>query len=404
MAKGARLTEAEEQKGSAEQHRYIIGEGKREHVDNIILRMLSMDARTPLSEIAKVAKVSKTTVFHELNRLIVEQDIKFVPEVNLAEMWERELVFSTKRIEKREFRQLKIHGIGFGEFLCFISFPKKKPTDEQILSSVSKARGLHVPQYIGRILEAQYDIIMYLVARNTKEVTDFMTDFQKNLPEGCEAKRYAFQILRTHGFFPLRDELISQFKISDRYKKMLLILNQNARGELSKMGMKKDMVTYLYRALLNYGILERVTLYIKKPKYSITGIIRFDFLDSRKWTNGFSKWAKRVISQDYLNGSYVFMADIFSPFGGLLIVNAKDSLEFENIKNTLEDPTLGIRVKKSMLISGSILGSLGIRNFDMAHSRQHIALEERGFLPRVNRMSRVKAKKHGKPEFFDLED
>lgn len=402
MAKRARLTDAEEKHEEEEQHRYIIGEEKRENVDSIILKKLSMDARTPLSEIAKEAKVSKTTVFHELNRLVAERGVHFVPEINLKDMWQRELVYSTKRSEKRQFRELKIHSLGFSEYFCFVRFTGTKPTDEQILKAIEKSRNSYTVQYCCKLLEAKYDTMIYIVARTAEDVDNLLYDFSLNLPPLTKAYRYVFQVRKWHGYFPILDNLINQFKISDRYKKMLLILNQNARGELSKMGMKKDMVTYLYRALLDYGIIHRSSLYMEKPSHTILGIVRYIDVDTKLWEKNIHKWYKRVIEQKYSEGSYIYAADVLAQYGVILVIGAKDPIEFDRMKNELGSE-YGLKPQKSILIARSLLGNLGTRNFDMQYSEIYGKLAQKGLVKRIEQKERTRLKSHRKPEFFDLE-
>ena len=65
-----------------------------------MIEKLGMDARKSLSSIAGDTGISKTTVFNELNRLISEKEISFVPEINLEDMWRHEMLYTTKRMHK----------------------------------------------------------------------------------------------------------------------------------------------------------------------------------------------------------------------------------------------------------------------------------------------------------------
>ncbi len=355
-----------------------------EAVKDTILRELSMDSRQSLAAMADKIGVSKTTVFNALNAMVNGNEIGFVPELNLDDIWRHELLHTTKWMQKREFRKLNIHEIGFGEYVCLVKFSGKKPDEEEIAAAARKS---YVPQNVS-MLYGEYDVFMYLVARNPAEMTFFVNSFVKSF-EKYKAEVSVRPIRRTYGFFPMRNELIEELKLPEKYKKLLTILNTNARSHLSQMAddIDKNTITYLYKALLDYGIIHRSTIIHRKPGKNLTGLITYKIVDHTLFNKNRNKWLSHLVNTNNgKNASYVFMADTYEPYGGVILVNAADSSSLESFRNSLAAMKVGVEIK-SQILTKSILGELGIRNFDVRYTQQYITLETDGLVPK----SRIKA-------------
>jgi hypothetical protein len=244
-----------------------------------------------------------------------------------------------------------------------------------------------VPQNVS-MLYGEYDVFMYLVARNPAEMTFFVNSFVKSF-EKYKAEVSVRPIRRTYGFFPMRNELIEELKLPEKYKKLLTILNTNARSHLSQMAddIDKNTITYLYKALLDYGIIHRSTIIHRKPGKNLTGLITYKIVDHTLFNKNRNKWLSHLVNTNNgKNASYVFMADTYEPYGGVILVNAADSSSLESFRNSLAAMKVGVEIK-SQILTKSILGELGIRNFDVRYTQQYITLETDGLVPK----SRIKA-------------
>ena len=351
----------------------------KEKITNTILRELSMDARQSLSAMAEKANASKTTVFNELNTLIERNDIRFVPEINLEELWKHELLYTTKWMQKREFRQLDIHQIGFTEYVGFVKFLGKKPSDAELVKAVSNS---YIPQNVS-VLYGKYDLFMYLVARDYNELNFFLHNLHKSL-KGYKMRIMINPINKTLGFFPLRNELIEQFKLPEKYKKLLLTLNNDSRGQLSQgLEMDKNTITYIYKTLIDYGIVSRTTIHMRNPDNAFTGIISYSIVDHEKFQRNRFKWFEHMVKMDNNKlGSYTFMADHFDPYGGVIIASARNGTCFDGIKKSLDNLNLGLELD-SFVLTRLIFGELGVRNFDLRYTNQYRLLATEGIVPKV---------------------
>ncbi len=351
----------------------------KDRIGTAILRELSMDARQSLSSIAEKTGASKTAVFNELNSLIEQRDIKFVPEINLEELWRHELLYTTKWMQKREFRQLDIHQIGFTEYVGFVKFIGKKPSDAEIAKAV---RFSYIPQNVSAVY-GRYDLFMYLVARDHADINVFVNAFNKSLP-GYKMVVRIRPVRKSFGFFPLRNELIEQFKLPEKYKKLLVTLNNGSRGQLSQdQEVDKNAITYIYKTLIEYGIVSRTTMYMRNPDNDFAGIISYSIVDHQQFQKSKYKWFEHLVNMDGNKlGTYTFMADVHEPYGGIIIVNAKNAACFEGIKKSIEGLRLGIEIE-STIFSRPIIGELGVRNFDLRYSNQYGMLATEGLVPKV---------------------
>jgi DNA-binding Lrp family transcriptional regulator len=362
--------------------RTIVNNEDKSRLEDAILRELSMDARQSMSSMAEKINVRKTAVSRELDSLTAERGIRFVPEISLEELWKHELLYTTKWMQKREFGHLDVQQIGFGEYLGFVEFFGRKPEDYEIAKAAGNSP---VPQNISA-LHGKYSLFMYLVARNHQDICFFLSTFQKGLP-GYKMRFWIRPIRKTLGFFPFRNELIQTFRLPDKYKKILIALNDDARSRLSHdHEINKNTVTYIYKTLLEYKIVDRTTIYMKNPVNQFAGLIEYSIVDHARFQRNRNRWFEHLIKMDNNRlGSYTFMADTYDPYGGIILANTRNATCFEGIKKQIEGLDLGIEIH-SQILARSIVGNLGVRNFDLRHTNQYGMLATDGLVPKVEKL------------------
>jgi hypothetical protein len=81
---------------------------------------------------------------------------------------------------------------------------------------------------------------------------------------------------------------------------------------------------------------------------------------------------------------YVYICDILNPFGILVFVNLSSNEEIDNLLNSMRKILKGVEISY-ITMTKTLLGNLGIRNFDMRYSNQYKYLELEGLVPRVQR-------------------
>lgn len=240
-----------------------------------IVRLLSENARISVSEIAKRLGVSRATVKSKIDRLEKELGMRYILE-------------------------LDEHAMGLNNpHLIEVRF-KKKPDYEKIKELLKRS---YIPQ-VAFSVSGAYDLVIYANAFSGSEYMHWNMAMIVLLSEyGVEW--HASEMPHRHlGFFPLRDETIRRANIDDKYKNMLLCLNDNSRAsfqQISKrLGMHFNTVKYNFDKLMKSGYIKRATITMTMPKT----LSLMTFFDDYTPTEGFeesSARARKVIMFDEEN-------------------------------------------------------------------------------------------------------
>lgn len=259
-----------------------------------ILRLLSENARVSVSELAAALDMSRKTAREKMKRTEEEFGIKYTMELN-----EEALGLTNPRV-------------------ILVKFTKKPDYDE--VAKILAAS--HIPQIAART-SGKYDMIIYANAENTREYVFWDKTTQVQLAKYgvvWQSSDVAFLHL---GFCPARNALIEKLGIPDKYKKMLLLLNENSRmtfHEMSKrLGMHFNTVAYNFGKLMKMGYVRRFTIVMRKPpqvaitsmfgKYIIGEGFEEDSMRMRKevsWVDDDMPLISRFLFSVQLVGSFDF--------------------------------------------------------------------------------------------------
>ncbi len=219
-------------------------QSKFNEVSNIMLRkvtrMLSQDSRMSVTEMAKQLNVSRKTVENYINKAEKEFGIKYTVE------------FDEERLNLNN------------PHMILVKFAKK-PRQEDIKRVLSSS---HIPQ-LAAVINGTYDLLIYANAENSNEYVYWDKTTQVSLSEYkplWQSSDLAFIHL---GFFPLRNSLLDRLQVPDAHKKILLLLNENARMSFSEMSrrlkMKPNTLAYNFKKLLKSGYIKRFTMVMTNP-------------------------------------------------------------------------------------------------------------------------------------------
>lgn len=259
-----------------------------------ITRMLSENARISVSELAKELNLSRRTARERMLKAESEFGIKYTLELN-----EEALGLTNPRV-------------------ILIKFTKEPDYDEvgKILAQS------HIPQ-IAVKAKGKYDVLIYANAENTREYVFWDKTTQVQLAKYgvlWQPSDVAFLHL---GFCPIRNALIEKLDLPEKYKKMLLLMNENSRisfHEMSqKLGMHFNTVAYNFNKLMKMGYIRRFTIVMRKPpdvsmtsmfgKYTISEGFEEDSMRMRRevsWVDDDVPLISRYLFSAQLVGSYDF--------------------------------------------------------------------------------------------------
>ncbi len=353
----------------------IINPDKRQQMKLDILKLLSVDGRASIQDMAKKLGVPKTTAYNLFLEVEKEYGLKFVPEININQIWKYELVKLSREGSKREILSKtidKMHDIGFEEYVIFIKFLGKIPLENEIRTALESS---YIPQFAA-IVRGTYDLVVYGVCRSYRDIDSLV------ISVGNKLKYYDFRaevnrIERTFGYFPIRSELIKQFSISDNYKNLMFNLNKNGRMELKKVEENNPSKSQNYNLekLKKTGILNRITYYETKPKNVINAIIRFSVINHAKFSNSKIKWFTDFVnSNKNSHNEYVLICDISNPQGVLIFCSFENNQKAESFFSQIKNSLNGVEFEY-ITMSVTLLGNKGIRNFDTTYTDQNKELE-----------------------------
>ncbi len=342
----------------------IINPDKRQQMKLDILKLLSVDGRASIQDMAKKLGVPKTTAYNLFLEVEKEYGLKFVPEININQIWKYELVKLSREGSKREILSKtidKMHDIGFEEYVIFIKFMDNIPEEKEIKKILELS---YMPQFAA-IVRGQYDLIIYAISRSYKDIDSLIISL------GNQLKSYNFKaevnrIERTFGYFPVRSELIKQFAISENYKNLMINLNENGRTEIKKIEETNSSksLSYNLEKLKKTGILSRITYFETKSKNVITSVIRFSVINYDQFLNSKIRWFSELVnSGKHSHNEYTLMCDISNPQGCLIFCNFENNQNAELFFTQLKNNIKGAKFE-FINIAKTIFGNEGIRNFD----------------------------------------
>jgi len=364
--------------------RIIVSE-KRDEIKERMLKMLGVNGRISSRDLAKTLKISKTTAHKLFSELSKEYNLRFTAEIGIEELWRWEFVKQARTYNKKGILEKVIENLpelGFEEFIILFKFLDGTPANEELVAAVGKS---YIPQFIGK-LHGDHDLLIYGVARGYDEINRFVIDFNRHISR-YKSTSELLNIRRTYGFFPLRQKLLEHFEIQDTYKHILLGLNGDGRTEFSGIAKKfkhgLPHTLYAYDRLLKTGILKRLTYYEGVPKNVFGVIIQIKITNEARYFETREKWfLDMVLSSEKDHAEYTFICDISNPDGVLIFMNFKNGDLVEKFIDRLMKLLGGVELKYTV-ITGIVLGNLGVRDFDMKYSGQYKSLERKRLLPKT---------------------
>lgn len=301
-----------------------------------IVRALSENARISISELSKILNLSRRTTKERMLKVEKELGIRYTLELN-----EEALGLTNPHIIAVKFAREP----DYGEV-------------SEILA------GSHMPQIVMKA-RGNYDLLIYANAANRMDYVFWDKTTQVRLAKyGVQWQTSGVAFIHL-GFCPIRNALIEKLDLPEKYKSMLLLLNENSRlsfHEISqKLGMHFNTVAYNFNKLVKMGYIKRFTIVVSKPpetttiamfgKYTISEGFEEASMKMRKeisWIDDDMPLISRYPFSIQLLGSYDFF------FAGIydnekvgydkLIKYYKNTYKKQNVKvayATLQDTLLG---------------------------------------------------------------
>jgi DNA-binding Lrp family transcriptional regulator len=244
----------------------------------------------------------------------------------------------------------------------------------------------YIPQYVGR-LQGDYSFMMYAVARSYQEINAYIIDFSKRFKEPLVSELN--KINRHLGYFPLRNELLKNFNVSETYLTLLMGLNADGRQgfkNIAKLSRKDPaIIQYAMDRLRRTEILHRISYYEGKPRNVVNALIQMKVTNYDKFMAKRNRWFLSMINgYNNRHNEYVCIYDISNPQGAVVLGSFRDSNSAGRFFEELKKNNAGVELKY-VTLTKTILGHLGVRDFDMRYSTHYQYLERQKLVPQFHR-------------------
>ena len=357
----------------------------KQQLKSKMLRLLSVDARISMQDLANQLKTTKVNAYSLFNEVAGEYGLRFVPEISIDKLWKWEFI---KRARLRTKRGILAEAVdelpltGFGEYLVFIKFVGKRPADDEVVKAMGKS---YAPQFAARTKGA-YDLVIYAIERSYEDAVRFTDTLSKNLDK-YKMLAYTSRVWGSFGFFPLNNKLIEQFDIFDTYKNLLFGLNDGGRSTFTDIGKRYSQgpaqMLYAYDRLARTEILKRVTYFESRPKngFGVLAIVKTqsekEFDDSRdRW------FAKLTKDYEKRENECAFICETPNPKGLAVLAEFRSAVAANRFLASMKKSLKGAQVDK-ILVGKVLAGSPGVRDFDMRYTSQYRSLERKKLVPAI---------------------
>ena len=353
-------------------------------IEKKILSILGANARISINDLAGEVHIDKNKTYEIFNSIVEKYGIRFVPEINIDALWHMEFARQARLQTKRSIigeAEEMMSNVGFSEYLMQIKFEEKAPNNDELISAAEKEYWI---QFLAKT-HGNYDALAYIVARPYDDLRYIISKL------GAALKNYDMEISISKiwpyfGFFPLSKSLISQLKLFETYKNLLVGLLNAGRKNFSEMGKEfgqgYTQMLYSYDRLYRTNVLRRVTYYETKPNKKAYEAVSIKITNKEKFEKSKEEWYMHIIEQANKGEQlYVYACETIAPFGNFVILAGESTEEIKKEINYISK-LKGVKVS-STHIDQSLIGALGIREFDMRYSFQYQYLESRNKVPRI---------------------
>ena len=337
-------------------------------VEKKVMMILSMNARLPVSTIAKKIGLKRSIVITTIRNLENRYGIEYILEIDIRKL-------------------------GFRPYLILVKFEGDPPPSELIKDLV-----LNEPRIqFAAVMKGNYDLVMYWLDDITSlEIADNMWKFESNTTlKDYKMKLDVTPFGHTYSFVPLRTEFIEKIlkqramhgkgrndsskENKLRFREFVLIneLNKNSIKNFTEIDVKyalgKGASRYSYLNLKEQDIIVRSTISTTKLPIRYTGMILLETVNAPELEVDMYKLQQDIIEYGDLLNKYVLVGNIGIASGSIRFMPVFREGELDKAIMSLRKNVAGANFK-SAVITEVLVGSLCYRRFDNTFSMQYLGL------------------------------
>lgn len=335
--------------------------------DLALLKILGTDSRKPVSEISKALRMSASSVSYRIAKLERRYGLRYTIELNT-------LYF------------------GLSRYAVTVKFSGRAPSAETL-------RGILEPDpfvLLAFSTKGDYDLLIIFMAENTRKLEDWLYTLRarKELA-GCTSVWNISHIAQEDGYIPTRDPFVSMMGehvwhrsrgsprrpegwLIEREYLVLKEMIANCNSDFSEMDRKynfgRGASLYTYHSLKERGIIMRPTTVMLNPPIKYTAVFHLDQENLKRYMDNRDAMVENFLSDSgrALN-RYVLRCGFGSPYGIIMFAPIYEDADVDRIERGLG---VGGSVR-SLIITSSIVGTLGFRKFDEKETLMYKRLGDR---------------------------
>lgn len=320
-------------------------------VDNMLLTVLSTNARADLSHFGRKIGVKPSEMYRRVKQLEIKYGLKYIAEIDTRKL-------------------------GYLSFFIRAHFYGKSPTAKEIFDATAREPQIQLVQSL-----SGYGILIYVLAKDNAEITDIRGRVRMALGK-YNSKWSTTPGIFHFNFIPLRDEFIESLhgKILEREYAVLRELNNKGTIEFTeidkKYGFDEGRALYTYHKLRENGTLVRITTTMQKAPIKYLGLHLHYILNYKKYRKMRASALMRVLrdSKTVLD-KYTLVGGIESPSGMVYFEPVFRDGDLDEMHRIIDEKKSGIKLK-TFIVTNTLVGGLCFRKIDPTNTRLYARLAE----------------------------
>lgn len=339
-------------------------------VEQKILMCLSMNARIPISKVAKIVGISEQAAHYKIKRLEEKFGINYILEINIKKL-------------------------GYMPWLIFGKFEEKGPSSEELKLLFEKEPSI---QFVA-LMKGEYDLLIYILGKDPVQMMDDFWLFKARTTLGKYRIRWYTTVLaQVYSHIPLRDEFLAFLlqektnnlkEVTSKHKELsyntlaiIKDLNKDSIRDFTELDrshkLKRGSSRYLYQKAISEGLITRSTVTLTKLNIKYLGVLIEDTVNVDKTFKNWHKLLNMLTQYGQITNMFAFGCNIGFNDASVLLLPFFDEMELEHLGKEVEELTEGGILARYAIITKVLVGSLCFRRFDNTYSRQYHLIKEMG--------------------------
>ncbi|MCL5093200.1 MAG: AsnC family transcriptional regulator [Candidatus Marsarchaeota archaeon] len=344
---------------------------KIDPIDRTILTALTMNSMESTASIGTKVGMKASSVHYRIRRLEEKYFIKYTVELDTEKL-------------------------GYNAYIAFVKFNGSSPSKEIISEALRNRARVQFAAFI----KGQYDLMIYFLAEDNSKVANLIYDIRVN--SGLKMFPSYWQVTSLkeyYGFMPLRNEFFELLKervwhrekefirkkswqITESEYAVMKDLNMGIRNlnEINKRNeLKSQSSRYAYMKLRDTETIKRPTILMQNIPLKYNAVLIATLTDSNAFIQTRKGLLGHIIKEidGSITNKYSLEGDTDSPDGAIFISSLLKENDLDMIKKDFNESIKGMELE-DMIITDTIIGSLGHRLFDNKYSNQYNAILKYG--------------------------